>query len=66
LLPSWGSLLPPNEEGGTFKQNSGASRGENAKLYLTVIAIHFLLSCCLMDRFFAMTVLAVTAQTWTV
>jgi hypothetical protein len=32
------SLRPPYEEGGTSEQNSGASRGENAELYLAVIA----------------------------
>jgi hypothetical protein len=32
------SLRPLIEEGGTFKQNSRASRGENAGSYLNVIA----------------------------
>jgi hypothetical protein len=63
------ALRPPDEEGGTFKQNSGASRGENAKPYLTVIAIHSRLlaaSWIASSLRFAMTVLAVTAQILTV
>jgi hypothetical protein len=35
--PSWGSTAPLYDEGGTFKQNSGASRGEIAESYVIII-----------------------------
>ena len=40
LLPFWGALLPLFEEGGIFKQNSGASRGEIAKVYVELERRH--------------------------